>query len=334
MLSLLSYHRAVIVSLTVDAENNFSSSNGINSDGFETLNLDLLEEINLKSIGHEDAGLLMDSALQSTCEMDIRLEMEFITSGLFSHELLKRAIRLDISAETGESFTSPKIQLPYLKSLVLDGDYGVFDAFDLRDSGMEELTYSSRYREYISPISLPIQLRSLILSSVDFVSKPPQPHPLVHLTTLEFGCTTLEYPLQEYIALPKLKHLDIYNVLFEPVEDEENPNNAVSNSNQSFLRVLPELETISIKQMTLDGSTVEVLQFCPRLKSLTLEECDADFFFRSFLSCLYRKDIFRSLDTFGIILSWPWKYMTFEEFVELCTARRPGIDISWDNCYY
>ncbi|CAG8761830.1 17265_t:CDS:2, partial [Acaulospora colombiana] len=102
-------------------------------------------------------------------------------------------------------------------------------------------------------------------------SKPPRPQPLVHLTTLKFGNTTLEYPLQEYFALPKLKHLEIWQILFEPSQEDEDPDSVASQSKQSFLKEFPNLETISIRQTTLDGHLVDVLQRCPRLKNLELE---------------------------------------------------------------
>ncbi|PVG01799.1 hypothetical protein CPB86DRAFT_781162 [Serendipita vermifera] len=335
MVALLSYHTPTITSMSIDKGS--SSSDGINRSDFETLNLESLQELKLQYIKPEDVGLIMDLALQSTCQLGIELKMKSMTSELLRHELLERAVKVDISAEMDEPLALPKIRLPRVDSFRIHGPSNLFNAFELSDSRMSGLTYWCRDEDYIFPASLPIQLYGLTLSSFAFTSKPLKPHLLEHLTALEFGDTTLEYPLQEYIALPKLKYLDIWNVLFQPSEDNEDRDGAsdTSLSEKSFLGGLPELETITIKHTTLNGYFAKALESCPRLESIEIEECDADVFFLSFLSCLRDEDAFPSLETLNILLSWPWKLdLPFEVFVKRCADRRPDIDISGDGEYY
>jgi hypothetical protein len=150
---------------------------------------------------------------------------------------------------------------------------------------------------------------------------------------LSFGDATLEHPLQDYIALPNLKYLEIWNVIFDPSDDEYL--SAPCNAKQMFLREAPKLETISIQHMEIDCHLATVLESCPLLESMTIEECNADFFFLYFKGSLRHEDSFPSLETFCIMRSWPWKLsISHDKFVAFCADKRPDITISGDNEWY
>jgi hypothetical protein len=235
-----------------------------------------------------------------------------------------------------EQFSLSKIRLPRIKSLRIEGSQTIFDAFDLKDSEMDSLVYTDEEDGYILPASLPRQLDFLLLQSVYFIQRPNQPHLLAHLTSLQFGSTTLEHPLQDYIAFPNLQHLEVWSVRFDTSEDDENHNTeedfTPSNSEQTFLREVPKLMTISIRLMKIGSSLIRLLQSCSQLESMTIEDCNAETFIPSFLDSLDHKDSFPSLETFCIIRSWSQRpKFSHKKFVTRCAAKRPDITISGDK---
>jgi hypothetical protein len=231
-----------------------------------------------------------------------------------------------------------KIRLPHLELLRIDGNQRILDALDFEDSEVVDLVYSGDLRGQLNPAVLPKKLDSLRLGAFYFISKPPQPYLLADLTTLEFGDTTIEHPLQAYISFPKLRYLELWNVSLRLPEDNSDQNANGSSTpppNQSFLMEAPELETIAIKDMTIGSDLVAVLQKCPQLDTVIIEFCKADSFMPSFLSSLSNEEAFPSLDTLYIRFSWPrYSDISFDEFVTQCDAERPDIDISRDGDYY
>jgi hypothetical protein len=354
VLRLLSSRKTAIKSLVIHDGNYQTDSNPVYVDDFKDLNMELLQKIILRVPSSNQVAQILDLALRSTCE-EMAVELAIVSMGpaLLAHDLIRRCAQLLISAgwwmarvflndtnqflqEMNEQFSLSKIRLPGIKSLFIEGGQNIFDAFDLKDSKMDKLVYTDEGDGYITPASLPRQLDFLLLESVHFIQRPSQPHLLAHLTTLQLGSTTLEHPLQDYIAFPNLQHLEVWNVHFDPPEDNVNQNteedSTLSNSEQTFLRDIPKLMTILIRFMKIDSGLISLLQSCSQLESMTIEVCHAETFIPRFLDSLDHRDSFPSLNTFRITRSWPQQSnLSHNDFVTHCAAKRPDITISGDK---
>ncbi|PVG01802.1 hypothetical protein CPB86DRAFT_794798 [Serendipita vermifera] len=322
----------MINSLIIDNDGNLDSPDGIRNGELERLNMGSLEYLRLTSITSEKVETILDLALQSTCqEMVVNINILSITPTILEHDILKRVKELMISGDMDKPFTSSKLRLPRLNSLCIDGSQQIFDAFDLRDSGIYELSFDGNVGSSIDPTSLPIELEILHLQSIFFTTRPSQPHPLGSLTILKFGDTVIEHPLQEYLTLSTLEHLEIWNIRFLPSGYPASPDN----SDLVFLGELPKLETISVKYAKIGSGFAAVLQSCQYLESIIVDECKASPFIGSFPGYLADAKAFPSLDTLCINGPWPWGLdMGMGGFASLCKAQRPNLEIQRDGLQY
>lgn len=330
ILTLLSCRQPMISSLIIDNDPNSVYPDGIQTGELESLDMESLEVLRLTGISPEKVEKILNLALQSACqEMAIVLtNMLSITPTILKHDILERAEELMISGNMDEPFTSPKLRPSRLKSLRIEGSQQIFDVFDLKDSEVYQLAFDGDVAESIDPTSLPSGLEFLELQSVLFTSRPSHPHPLASLTTLKFGDATLEHPLQDYITLSTVEHLEIWSIRFLPSEDHT----SWENPEPVFLGELPKLETISIQYAKIGSGLAAVLRSCQYLKSITVEECEANSFIESFPGHLADAKAFPSLETFCIIGPWPWSLgMSMGKFISFCKAQRPNLGFQRDG---
>ncbi|PVG01806.1 hypothetical protein CPB86DRAFT_58296 [Serendipita vermifera] len=324
MLAVLVSRKSAICSLTITSHGDalFSDDvDGIYKAEFRNLNMRSINKLEFEGVPCEDAEMIMDQALESTCrEMTVGLDTDLIRPTFLKHEIMQRAKHWRVWSCMDEPFTAPKLLLPNIETVSIGGTQSIYDALDIVHSKVVTLSYSGTVEESIDPTSLPIQLRDLFLTS-DFTSRPSHPHPLVQLTTLDLRDVNLEYPLQAYIALPKLKSLGMWRVSFRYSGEDEDR----EDQDPDLFRDLPELRTLSIERMTIGRSVASVLRSCQQLESLTLKECEATPFLESFLECLSSREFFQSLGTFRLSGSVPG----FDGFAALCAAQRPDLNVSF-----
>jgi hypothetical protein len=223
----------------------------------------------------------------------------------------------------------PKIVLPKLGWVEMRGDQGLFDAFDLRDSGIYSFQASSS-DEYITIdlSSFREQIAEISLSYFEWTGRPVRPRHFKNLTYLNLESTRIHGTLGEYLYLPSLRFLRLLDVELKGPGNTGVQNHEWSMlfSDTQLLQGSPLLETIEISGQDIDENFVEGLKSCKVLKTLKLSQCDFDRFISPFLECLESSELVQSLDTLEI--SYPWSTnadMTLEEFGQCFMARRPNV---------
>jgi hypothetical protein len=198
----------------------------------------------------------------------------------------------------------PKIVLPKIKRVYIQGDQNVFDAFDFRDSGALIFRGAALNNDASSgKIDLsyfPDQTTSISLTSFEWNQKPAQPRYFQHLIELDLNMTSIHGTLGEYLSALNLKHLRLSMVLFKRLESTRYYEWTPLFADTRLLKGTPVLETFELQHGIIDENFVEGLESCIALKGLTLFCCDLSRFVSPFLERLESGMLVPSLDTFSI----------------------------------
>jgi hypothetical protein len=223
----------------------------------------------------------------------------------------------------------PKIALPEVGWVEITGDQGLFDAFDLRNSGICSFRGASSGDNVTIDISyFRDQTTEVSLEFFELNQKPVQPRHFKDLTLLNLESTRIHGTLGEYLLIPSLKFLVLAEVEFKKPENTgpENHNWTRRFSDTRFLQGSPLLEAIEMSSLDIEEYFIEGLKSCTALKTLELSQCDLDRFISPFLECLESSELVPSLNTFEIHHPWSTNAdMTFEEFGRRFIARRPNV---------
>ncbi|PVG01801.1 hypothetical protein CPB86DRAFT_781165 [Serendipita vermifera] len=333
LLGLISSRKCMIKSLKiVDEKGAFQHFRYY--DYFKYYDMNALERLSLRC-SCEQAAAIMDLALGSTRErIHLELNMHTFTPLLLHHDLIQRAISIELTAGLQLHLDTPKISLPRAEYIDLFGNQNLFEVIDLRTSGA--LFFKGhggifmRDRASITPSYLPSHLKTLSLLQITLCHKPVRPQSFSHLTSLDLQYMTIQGILGEYIEAPRLEYLHLNTVAFESsletVPQESHRRQLFSD--RMFFQGSPGLETISLEEMSIDETFIEGLKMCAQLECLSLAYCSIEDFVPSFLECLGDNRFlpslatlyFRSLDLTNL-------NTTPEEFQDQCITKRGGISV-------
>jgi hypothetical protein len=228
----------------------------------------------------------------------------------------------------------PKVVLPRVKLVKINGDQDLFDAFDLRDSEISSFYATSLGDNVtIDLSSFPDQIANFSLSYFEWTQKPVQPRHFKDLTYLDLQSTGIYGTLGEYLRLPNLRYLGLTDVQFQKPENTGAQDHGLSMlfSDTQFLQGSPLLETIDLGSQEIDEKLIEGLRTCTVLKNFTLSRCILDRFVSQFLEHLENGELVPSLDRLEIWYSWPTNVdIIFEEFSRRLMTKRPNIWI-WNS---
>jgi hypothetical protein len=208
----------------------------------------------------------------------------------------------------------------------------MFDALDFRKSGIFIFNGIAPdiHRVQFNPSSFPDWLINLSLTRFEWIVMPIRPRSLRHLTKLNLDSTYIEGTLGEYLDLPNLKSLTLWEVTFKgPVcINIQDRNWTRLFSDTRFLRSAPLLEIIELRGQDIDENFADGLEACTLLKTLYLYDCEVSPFISPFLEQLQSNEFVPSLEAFSIT-SWPINpTITFEDFAQRFVTQRPNINAS------
>jgi hypothetical protein len=230
-----------------------------------------------------------------------------------------------------------KIALPNVKTVESSGSIKFFDTFQF--SGIENLRFihAGPHSNRMTG-SIPSQLTKLFLGSVRFPQIPPSGNPpqyLPVLRTLELQDVVFSGLVRNYLHCPKLVELSCH------YSEENSAHDALQRKrghyrdpvqrlfDESFFRGVPNLESIVLHGLTLGVTLAGILQSCPLLHTMRVEDCGMRRFVLSFANYIGHKKPFPSLKVLTIDDSWPMKFDTsYEEFHEHCGLKRPQLWIT------
>jgi hypothetical protein len=190
-------------------------------------------------------------------------------------------------------------------------------------------------------------LRSIKLSNLMLSNQKPLYFP--NLTTLSLASVNIEGSLREYIKALNLKHLSLHAINVPYIGVLWNSENRIQISYKRLFSDLfsaqgfPNLETLSISGMPLDGSFATDLEQCTKLWSLKIDHHGGDNFILQLLERIGDKEYLPSLVRIYIscerylaphylpTYSWPLLLgLSYENFVTQFTTKRPGMRILSD----
>ncbi|PVF95796.1 hypothetical protein CPB86DRAFT_863219, partial [Serendipita vermifera] len=278
------------------------------------LHMDSLKQLSLIELSESATIPIMEKVTQfihKEVTLDIHNSGKYVT-WLLSQSLAQWVVKLDMST-------------------------CIEDIFDLQNIEILNITRVSDPRSF--PFrNLGDRLTTLSLTHFKFTAEmllEQKPHCLPRLAALALTLSEVHGPLQRYLELPNLKHLNIAQVKFYHLEDDSVKVQGESKSHDLpyatlFSPMLSNLETVSIGQIYIDGCFVPELQElvhlqCPRLHYINNEQ-----FVTDFLECLDSSTTsFPSLHRLQIEATWPVGMpMTYPEFAEHYASKRPRIQSS------
>jgi hypothetical protein len=220
----------------------------------------------------------------------------------------------------------PKITLPKIKEVDIQGNQNLFDAFDFRDN-RALIFHGSRDRNPKVNIDLsyfPDQIIEISLSSVEWGQKPFEPRHFRDLKKLSLDLVHIHGTLGEHLSAPNLKQLALSMVFFYELDGQRSP----VFSDTKFLQATPKLATIKLEHGSIDENFVEGLKSCTLLRTLTISHCEVSHFVLPFLEHLESSGLVPSLGTLEILNQNTCRYMTFEEFGWRFMTKRPNTVLS------
>lgn len=275
MINHLISHKVPIRSLNVKVEYTKNSLPVLSS-----LNLSVLKNISLRRLPMDEAKIFFDLLLQYNQE-DMSISVGTYSEDAWpirEHGLLRRAMFLEIYAGAKEAFPSTKISVPRLKSLVLHGKYQLLDSFDLENITSINNWGSGGSMDPISLHILPMRLTTLSLRHRHFTSQQAlqqKPHLLPNLVTLHLIFGRLELPLDRYLELPQLKHLELKDVGYGPLRRNTHKEAGEEYPPLSPRVYLPSdplgLECLTLLRMGTFESFIQEVRFYPKLRRLMVD---------------------------------------------------------------
>ncbi|CAG8700103.1 4243_t:CDS:2, partial [Acaulospora colombiana] len=326
--------------------------------GFHNLNLDQLQELQLRKLRWDQSRPIMDLALGSNCNrMTLDINYGSPTLELFQHELMQRVVNLGIA--TGE-----RISLNVEPHVISFTDDGLMEHLYQESSGLSEISFPNVETWRLEGENGLI--RSLDLSgartvkflSMDYPNKPIVANFPSHLTELDLVCVILAPeslqsgqrqslpclkslrledvlfigPFQKYFHCPRLESLT-YWIPHKDVEETTIEGSRLLYKDPvlqvfevSFFRETSALSFLHLEGTTLDVSTAPTLAACPMLRELEIKDCHINEFIHPFIRRLGKMAHFPSLKVLSIHDSWPSNAeMSHEEFMAQCGSKRPGL---------
>jgi hypothetical protein len=187
-----------------------------------------------------------------------------------------------------------------------------------------------------------IKLRNLMLSNQKSLYFP-------NLTTLSLASVKIEDSLRGYFQALNLKHVSLHAINVPYIEILWNSKNKFQISYKRLFSDLfsaqgfPNLETLSISGMPLDGTLGTDLEQFPTLRSLNIDHHGGENFILKLLERIGDKEYLPSLVRIYIscerylaphylpTYSWPLLLgLSYEDFVSQFTTKRPGMRILSD----
>jgi hypothetical protein len=352
LLDIISSRNQEIYSLSIQEARGLRSYVG-------ALNMSTLWRLQFSGMRWKDALEIMDIVLNKgteALELNIITE-EIVTDDFLKHGLLQRVKYLMFvcgkyivhwlfptdNCYLGESEPSltAVVALPLLKQLNIIGSDSLLNSFEIKEVEILEFCCATEGRSFLLTSS-PAQLTELSLENVDFTAMNVSrhlPYDFPCLRKLRLFCVDLEAPLQKYFKMPRLQRLDLDEVNV-PSWDYENTHNLEDESNlsdksPSFLflsQQFHELEVLLVDYNVADAGFVKRIQNYPQLCNLEVYLYDSRKFLSKFVESLEHKGAFPSLKLLDIsAFKWPsqWTSMSYTEFVQYCTAKRPGLNVAY-----
>jgi hypothetical protein len=220
----------------------------------------------------------------------------------------------------------PKITLPKIKQVDIQGNQNLFDAFDFRYNRalIFHGSYDDRPRVNIDFSYFPDQIIEISLSFVEWGQKPFEPRDFRDLKKLSLERVHIHGTLGEHLTAPNLKQLTVSRVFFYELEGQSSP----VFSDTKFLQATPMLEMIKLEHGSIDENFVEGLKSCTLLRTLTISHCEVSRFVLPFLEHLESSGLVPSLGTLEILNQNTCRYMSFEEFGWQFMTKRPNTVLS------
>ncbi|PVF93777.1 hypothetical protein CPB86DRAFT_767017, partial [Serendipita vermifera] len=336
-LDLISSRQCLIRSLKI------SDSGRVNDSLWEPLikklNICSLKNFYLLGSSPDRARKVMDLVMQASqgrMTIDVQVNTYDLTS-ILQHYLLQRADKLFISNDLTASSTSTKISFPQLRTLRFEGDYRQINVVNFINLSELHICSSVGGLPIAVVENLPVQLTTLSVRNFIFAPEQPSepnPRPLPNFVTLNLTNVLIKGPLQTYLELPRLRHIDLCRVTSIKVDSVDalhwyGKEESIFTSDL-FLSSTPlNVESVTISQMTVDERLILGLRSNPNLQSLAIRKTNIDStLLSSFIQYLNPDTgFFPTLNRIEWETRWPQDLGTsYEKFAEYCISRRPKIE--------